>query len=949
MPRRLRLAQPSRGSHGLAVLAALLAAAFVAAPVTAQEERLDKSKLISGLAEEGMDELLGHYLNEVGDDLDPVTRANLEVEQRLMTFRDIGNGWDERKDALNSAIDAKRGLVEDNAEHAYMVPIWQTELAELLLFAQISVAGRQSEMFIEFGIPDQEQRQIFHESAALAYELAANANDRFFDLSGKLARDEALRNELEESGVMFDKQQFEEARTPIMMAVAAYYTTLLPDDHPYFANIAAGKRNPMVPAQANSIVLERSRLLNDAYDAIEPFASDTSDPFGIRKTIAMPLAGRIEAARGNGDEGIDDWLRPIANDGQLKAQPINLTAELAIAFAEASRGAFGEAEAQLGDLESHPLVEGNALYRLLLADAAHRIIQLDIEAKPADQQAVMLPRAYQPYLDMLDAMDGDARAGMQGYVFTRWEESIPADADISGFPAMVRLAVAELALARAQNAVAGIRLQVEGSAEKAEEQFARAIAAGESLTGEDVPEQFRARGTVALAIALAKREEAADEQDVAVIMRVIDLTRGVADAMPDQKVSEDAIHTSIFYARKLHDVTLQGVAIPGAEEAYSRSAQVLFTRYDTLPVADEQRVHYAMHFLKPIDAIEQYGQVPFDSPDYYLAQRERLFSMESLWEAEESEAGKELSRQTLQDAADALAEEAQRDIDRGEDASRVIQAKLAQGVARIVQASLATQAANYDAAIELLEGFETDYADVPDYVPDAIERRIMAMVDADRLDDAAAEARKMMQNFPQNAAAIISEVLDGLESEIDTLGRRIASETLDSKRAQFEQQRSEKAQVAVKLSEVLLEWAKGQGFGAEQMLPYRLPVIKALRLSGKPDEALGRITPLAEEFPTFGILLYEKAEAHYALGDEENLRAARPLYIRLIGGLEKEGGPMYWRSWVRVLSIADKLQEGTDKITGSVRRLRELRDKELGGPEFKGELEQLEAKYASQG
>jgi len=188
MPRPHPPARSSRSPRVSAAAAALLAILAGVAPVLAQEERLDKSKLISGLAEEGMDELLGHYLEQVGDDLDPITRANLEAEQFLMTFRDTGHAWDDRTNALDSAIDVKRRMIADHAEHAYMVPIWETELAELLLFAKISVAGRQSEMFVEFGVPDQEQLAAFHEAAPLAYELAADASERFFDLSGKLAR-----------------------------------------------------------------------------------------------------------------------------------------------------------------------------------------------------------------------------------------------------------------------------------------------------------------------------------------------------------------------------------------------------------------------------------------------------------------------------------------------------------------------------------------------------------------------------------------------------------------------------------------------------------------------------------------------------------------------------------------------------------------------------------------
>jgi len=938
---------------------ALLLAGAAAVGATAQIERLDRSQFIEGLAERNMDQLLGHYLEQVGDELAPVERINLTVQQKLMTFRNADPtdeaSWEEGRAAFNEAVATRKQLIADNPDHR-LRPVWQTDLAELLLIEQMGRVGQQAELFYEFGVPTAEQEELFESAALDALQATSEASEGFFELQGLMGRRPEIRRELEEAALMRQIDAYREARTPFYFAHASYYVALLPDDHPYFASIAAGEPGPIdLPARAGTVELERQRLLNDALDRIEPLANDTADPYGIRRP-AMSLAGRVQVARGEVDEGIDRFLEPVIGDANIRQSAFHLAANLGRVFAVAQQKAFGRATDLLAELETHPLAEQNLLFRLLVADAAHRVTLQDIETRPAEQRQQMLAAAYTPYMEMLDALPADDRQTMELYIFRRWAETIPEDADLSDYPPMVRMAVAELALQEGLAAMDAAQLNEPGKAEEAREHFARAIEAGQTLTDPSLPEAERARGMFALALATAQREELSEEgQDVGAILRVIDLGTTIADQMPDQPVSERAITLAISYAQQMHRAQEQrGQRIPGVDSAYQRAAEVLFGKYDGTDTADEQRVYYAQTMLQAkgdyVEAAQMYSRVPFNSPEYFLAQSERLFCLRSIWEQAESASDKELARQRAQEAAEGLAEEAQRVTSQSQDPVRLREANRAEAASKIVRADLAIAAQNIDAAVALLEGFGEQHENDPYYTPIALERRIIALVEGKRLDEAAAEARRMMDQWPQQAAGIVSDVLTTLETEIDELTRRAEQEVVaDRKQALFER-RQQKASVAVKLAEVLLDWAKGQNLPQEQMLPYRLPLIKSLRLSGQAEQALAMIAPLAEANPNDATLLLEHAEALYAVGGEANLKQARTLFIRLIQGLGRSQPPpdAYWRSWVRALSIADRLGEGTEKIPGRVRQLRHQVDESLGGPEFRPQLEELEAKYASQ-
>ncbi len=950
-------ARLTRGLHRCAATLLLLCGLSVGA--WAQEDRLDRSQFIEGLAERNMGDLLGHYLEQVGDQLQPIDRTNLTVQQKLMIFRNADpndpSSWSEGLDALSDAIAVRKQLIADNPEHR-LHPVWQTDLAEMLLTVQVSQAYRNADLFYEFGVPTPEQKEAFETAALDALSAASQAFEGFDRLQGLMGRQPEVRRELEEAALLQEIDTYREARTPFYLAFASYDVALLADDHPYFASIAAGEPGPIeMPARANTIALERQRLLNDAFDRIEPFATDTSDPFGIRKP-AMSLAGRVLIARGEMDEGIDTFLAPAIADESFNSSTFHLAASLGRAFGIAKQNDFGGAHDALIEIERHPLVGQSPLYRLLVTDAMHRVLLMDIASRPAEQRQAMLPAAYSPYLEMLEALPAEEREALEVYIFRRWADGIPEDADLAAYPPMVRLAVAELSMLEGLSARAALQLGEADQAEAARAHFARAIEAGQTLADPSQPEAERARGMFALAFSLVNREELSEDgQDPGVILRVIDLATTIADQLPNQPVSEQAMALAMSYAQQLH---LQqdeiGQKLPGVDSAYEKAAEVLFDKYDGTAIADEQRVYFAQVVLQPkgayLEAAEMYARVPFNSPEYFLAQSERLFCLRDIWDQTKTAADKELARQRAQEEAEALVEEAQRVADQTRDPDRLREANRAEATAKIVQADLAIAANDTDAALALLEDFAEKHEQDPVYTPMALERRIRAMVEGGRLDDAAAEARQMMDQWPDNAAGIVSDVLSSLETEIDELTRRAEQEVVAQRKEELLARRTERAAVAVKLAEVLLVWAQDQGKAGDEMLPYRLPLIKSLRMSGQSEQALAQIVPLAEANPNDGTVLLEHAEALYAVGGEANLKQARAIFIRLIQGLGRSD-PLpnaYWRSWVRVLSIADRLGEGTEQIAGRIRQLRAQVDPALGGPEFRPQLEELEAKHAGQ-
>jgi predicted Zn-dependent protease len=202
----------------------------------------------------------------------------------------------------------------------------------------------------------------------------------------------------------------------------------------------------------------------------------------------------------------------------------------------------------------------------------------------------------------------------------------------------------------------------------------------------------------------------------------------------------------------------------------------------------------------------------------------------------------------------------------------------------------------------------------------------------------------MVEDFPDQAAPVIDQVLTQAEQRIEALQVQAATANSQTRKA-LDEQIDAQTRAATVLSGYLLDWAKTQDFDAQTMMPFEVIRGKTLRMSGQIDQAYAILSPLVNEFPNDAQVMIEYAQVLYARGDEDSLVEAVRYYDRLITGLGAPYPKEWWTAWVRRLQVNDLLNEGTEEIPLRVRQLR-MTDPDLGGPVTKLELERLEHKYS---
>ncbi|MFW6059966.1 MAG: hypothetical protein ACODAQ_07275 [Phycisphaeraceae bacterium] len=928
--------------------------ALCATPRTlfAQADQLDQGLFIDALAEEGMSELLLHMVETEPPD-DPVVARQVEIAQHRMRYNDENRPLEERHEALRSAIDATRQLISEFDGHRQR-PIWQTDLAELRLTEQLQALFNQANLFYEFGVPTPEQRDIFTDAVIESLEATSSADFRLFQLRGEIGRDEGLANELRNTGVFTRLfEEYAEQRTPFFLAHAAYYTTLLPDTHDYFASLG-DRANPDVPEQASTIERERARLLDQAIEKLEPFVNDESDMIGVRR-LAMSLTGRAQVAQGNTSEGVALLEQVVeAESGDRTA----LIAQLAHAMALHHTDDHGGALDVIAAVEGHSLPADNPLYRLLVTDTEHRIRLARAEQQEdGDAREQAIAAAYEPYMRLLDSAGGDA---LRQYVYRRWERTIQDDDDLASRPPVVRLGIAQMARQEGQRAVQ----QASGEPpQQALDQLNRAVRLCSALREEDLSDAVRASAMFNQAVA----QYWLAPQQVGNRLTVAQLMTDLADRYPDQPRAGDAIATAVGLLRSLHQMQGRPSEVV---DAYRRAGEVLFEKFPQTQAADDERLYYAFHVLQAAGdyraAARMYAAVPFDHADYFEAQRERLFALRQIHEEAEGEEAKADALQAVVDAAERLQTDAESAEGSGD---RVETARRARGGARLALADVAATRGEIDEALALLDGFEQAFSAAPDLVRQALNQRIVTLIEAGQraqqqameaaqdarqrelsqqaaqhMQSAVEQAQRMMADFPDEAAGVIDQVLTRLEREIHAQ-RRQAEDTVRRQAQQLRRSADQMADVASQLAETLMQWAEQQDIDAARMLQYRLIQARALRLAGEAQRAVALLEPQMQEFPNDASLISEYAEALYARGDQESLTQAARQYDKLIRGLREPYPDAWWNAWMRRLQINDQLGRATDDIPLRVRQLKRT-DPNLGGSPYRETLEALHDRHA---
>lgn len=921
--------------RGVVVL--LIAAAT---PAAAQVEALDETTLIDGLRSQGMGELIEHLAATEPSD-DPVVTRMTEIARLRLRYADPAADDDQRQEALNQTIVAYRNLIADFYEHDQR-PIWQTDLGEVLLVDQLQLSNQHAELFFEFGITSAEQRRAFASASVEAFETLADADLRFFQLGGTLPRHPDHQRLRVDTGLwtrMID--EYWKKRTAFFLAWSAYQVSLLPDDHPYFAELGE-RRNARIPNQADTAEEERQRLLRLALEKLRPLADEYAESEPLRHA-AMALMGRVQVALGEVDAGTAT-LEKVT--GAKRGDLYELTAQLARARALAAQGRDTVADDLLGSLRTHAMVEDNLLYRLLVTDALFRQLIGRAAAQPVERQPQAVTHAYALYSELFnDPKLGPSAEGLRNYVYLRWTENVDPEQDLTALPALVRLAIAQTARIQGQNeTIEAERTDDPVLRRRAVQKLQTAIAVSGSLLDVNLDQRTRAAAMYNNALA----HYWLDRDDPANLVSVAEQLTDLADKMTSEPIADEAITHGVALLRQ----TMSETARPEtADDAYRRATEVLFGKFPLSAAADNERLYcgYYVHQEagRYADAIRQYDKIPYDHPDYFEGQREKLTCLASIAREQEGGAGAS-ARAEAADQARTLRRDAEATAQRSSDPDRIKAARAAAAWSRLVLSELLLADDKTDGALAELDGFEDVYADQPDLVRHALQRRIITLVEGNRLDDASAEARRMMQAYPDDAAAVVDQVLVRLDEEIEDLRMRAANELASDRRQRLLDRAHSRAETASTLASILLEWAEQQGYDDEQMLPFELILVRSLRLAGRADEAHDRMAPLVQQFSGDADVISEYGETLFMKGDRESMIAAAGYFDQIILGLEPENGgypDLWWNAWMRRLQINDQIGEGTDQIPVRIRALR-FTDPNLGGPRFRRTFHELEARHS---
>ncbi|MFP4222593.1 MAG: hypothetical protein ACLFVN_00825 [Phycisphaeraceae bacterium] len=803
---------------------------------------------------------------------DEVLAERERIDRLLESWRDESASAQARVAALEQAVAALRTLIEQHPGDLRQ-PMWQVDLAELLLTDWLEGARRHAGAFVEFGIPAPEQRAAHEKAVREALRRLEAARQDLTELrdSGRLAGVERmLRQRLIDDYLT--------VRSAYYLARAAYHASL-------------------IEATPDARQLE---LLDQARALLTPLVE--SDAVGRE---AASLLGRVELRRGAWEAAETMLKRAVS---QKQRDLADFCAGLGLATLLHRQGDPVRTIGRLEGLRDHPQVAEDPLLRLIVADRMH-LTRLE-QRKPGEP----LAPAWAVYERLLAApMAEDVREGLRGHLYRRWEAEVDEGALPEGLPALVQLAVGRVSRERAEPEARDAVKRDEKVPPRARAEFERAVAFSKAAAESADSPALRAEARLNQALAqywLHPRSrpnllEAAEQ-----------LVRLAAE-LPGQKASRQAMRTALTLLRPIANRR------PGP---YGTAAEVLLRHYGDTPFAHDERLAIVRRLLRPAERYEQalavLDDLPADHPAAPEARRERLMLMRDLLTAGDPANPGAIRQRLLAEAREAVAGAGADD-----------ESQKAAATARLILADLALREEDPNEALEQLDGFERDYPGLPELVSRARQRRVLALASAGRLESAAAEAVRMLEADPEQAAAEAGNLLEQLDERANTL--QAEGESARAKRL---------ASAAARLAGELVAWAERRDLSEDQHRAIRLIQARSLRLAGRAGKAMEVLEPLRGAGEDDPAVLHEAAETLFARGDPQSLTEAVTLYDRLIRGLGEERGERWWNAWLRRLQIMDRLDASTGDIPRRIEQLR-LLDPDLGGPAYRAGFERLAEKH----
>ncbi len=827
--------------------------------------RLDQNKLVEALENEGMTELLLHLLETEGESFEPVEVLRLKIATRQSQFNQPSLKMETRKQVFEEAAKLYAQIIENYPRDPRRV-MWQTDYAEMLIFAKQRDLNNQAQLFYDFGVPTAEQEKAFESSVAEAFGQLNMADIAFFSLQRTIPARDDFQEKYQATGLWRTmNQQYYEGEIPFYTAYAAYYTALLPDDHPYYKET----RNPLVPKKLREADKERRRLLLLAKAKIEPFSEDNRP--GV-SDMARTLLAQIELRLGNEAKANELATQIIRQDQGVQGLVAGMMQYEALIKQDKQR----DAERALSQLENSQVVKSNLLYRLLVTDMAHKVALKQAQAlTDAEARKKAIAQAYRPYEDLFN--DPSVRqwaAFLRNFVFERWEKTLPVDAKFEELPPMVLLAVGQVATYR------GNDLFVEASKQQGEEATA---------TKEKAIEATK-RGMAANE-ALLKRTDASPS-----VLATANYNLGLGQLNLDRKGEENQLKAASYWEAILADEKMrqQSIADKAAEdlmglmrfvmstynptppdalkERYIRDAMILAEHLPELEATQNQRKYLGFMLQQDFEEYEKaakvYEPLPLNHPDYWEVRSELMYCLLQMRQQAADGGNQAKAIETgakLRQVATDLQKQAELAMKLPE-SRRPTGVKKAQLEANLSLAELYIETGQSRQALEALGDWRKDYEGQPQARIRAVRLAMRVYRDNGRQDEVIAAAKEFFELAPDQAAGFINAELNSIQTRVEELEQalsKMSPSQIESRRRATDELNT-LAKYGGTLADLLIKWAQDNN---RDMLPYLITRAKSYRIGMQPDKALELVKPLYEKNPRSGVVIQELAQSYLAMGE----------------------------------------------------------------------------------
>lgn len=448
---------------------------------------------------------------------------------------------------------------------------------------------------------------------------------------------------------------------------------------------------------------------------------------------------------------------------------------------------------------------------------------------------------------------------------------------------------------------------------------------------------------------------------------------------------------------------------PAIRATYKEAFNLINERWPTTDAAHNNRLYAGFHLYEKVGDLQQaaaiYNALPSTHRDYFQAKRQMVYALhrnyrsqsdrlrlmiatkpldnppEGLnaeqikayeqrtleWQQEYAAIDEDITRKRdmIVEEAELVMLDAADEAENAQQPSQRFAAATALGACRVVLAGMEADAGNTDKAMTMLEGFETRYAPTGPYaglasvqanpdgakatlqglVQSAQEQRILTLLDAKRTSEMAKQAEVMMEQSPDVAAAVINGVLQRIRAEIDREKRAIEAAAFKLQEEQAREKIKFFADAAVKLGELLVQWAGAQGFDEKKMAAYEMPLADSLMLADRGQQAVEIMEPILELYPNTHTILIRTGRAHLSVFKKtkqpKNYEAAMGHFSKVVAyyNQRNEKPAPYWQAWLGIFELMDAA--GGEPAKSIPKRARMLYgvDENLGGPDYKENFE----------